>query len=863
LIPLTGLRVQEPEFRNWLKAKHWKDAQREPKTETNYVLRCARAEAGIQQLGFNARNLEELHASGKIGKFIHSLHALIEEPDSNEHALRLMVPKADDPRGQLYSMIAALRMYERFLDFVASGVPLAADPLQVLHDAFLTQAPEFTSFPDATDWPARERVYKDRTAQEIKEILASDLNDDECGNRICRALYKENDGPLVTWQVHQEATTSPDEVRVEFHSAIVELARSKEPAGIALVIANTRLVELRNGGFKSLTEGARLNYTIALWGLLHPNEGAPFKITKYKDVFKRLGIDWPFEDGKCDAQAFQSFTRALTEIKDALNERWDWQARDLIDVQTFLWIALHAASTEVSNNPNASTLAVSTTMPGPTNLILYGPPGTGKTYQTAKLAVELCDGTAPSDATEIKMRYSALANAGQIAFVTFHQSYAYEDFVEGLRPQTGGDGEDGSGAGFRLDPKQGVFREIAALADHARRNARRGNDYDFTGRQFFKMSLGRAGVEDHIYDAAIDGGYVVLGWGGEVDWSPKQFDDYQAVFAKWNEIEPGTSGNAGNISQVWRFRSSMREGDIVVISDGNLKFRAIGEIVGPYEFNPTGEGTYNHRRKVKWLLVLDESLPVDTIHDGQFSQASCYLLKHTHVKIEALARLLPGSGESSKEGPDQFVLIIDEINRANISKVFGELITLIESDKRLGEENELTLKLPYSGEPFGVPNNLHIIGTMNTADRSIALLDTALRRRFNFRELMPDPSTLSLASERTGIDLSALLQTINDRVEYLFDREHQIGHAYFIHCHSLADLHDVMRYRIIPLLAEYFYEDWSKVALVLGDAEGAENFIKRTKLTAPAGMSSGGFEEDRYRWEVCEQFADSAYVHLT
>ncbi len=499
----------------------------------------------------------------------------------------------------------------------------------------------------------------------------------------------------------------------------------------------------------------------------------------------------------------------------------------------------------------------------PTNLILYGPPGTGKTYQTAKLAVELCDGVAPGEPEAIKSRYAALASAGQIAFVTFHQSYAYEDFVEGLRPETGSEGDDAASGGFRLSPKQGIFREIAALAEQARRNVGKGGDFNLSGRQFFKMSLGRAGVEDHIYDAAIEGDYVVLGWGGEVDWSPPQYKEWQAIFDKWNEIEPGTAGNAGNIAQVWRFRSSMREGDIVIVSDGNFKFRAIGEVIGPYEYNPTGERTYNHRRKVKWLLVLDESLPADTIIDGQFSMASCYLLKPAYVKLEALARLLPGPAPSSSEKPDQFVLIIDEINRANISKVFGELITLIESDKRLGEENELTLKLPYSGDPFGVPNNLHIVGTMNTADRSIALLDTALRRRFNFRELMPDPDTLSEASERTGVDLGALLRTINERVEYLFDREHQIGHAYFIHCRSMADLHDVMRFRIIPLLAEYFYEDWSKVALVLGDAEGAANFIKRTKLTPPAGMNSGGFEEERYRWEVCDTFADTAYASLT
>ena len=498
----------------------------------------------------------------------------------------------------------------------------------------------------------------------------------------------------------------------------------------------------------------------------------------------------------------------------------------------------------------------------PTNLILYGPPGTGKTYQTAREAVALCDGTAPDDRLAIKERYDALVEAGQISFVTFHQSYAYEDFVEGLRPVTGDDEGEGSAAGFRLEPRRGTFREISALAEQARHKGSRASGIDLGGRQFFKMSLGRAGIEDHIYDAALDGGYICLGWGGEVDWSAPRYQDYQAIYDKWNEIEPGTSGNAGNIAQVWCFRSSMKEGDIVVVSDGNSRFRAIGEIVGPYEFSPPGVRDYNHIRRVNWLLKLEESLPVETIHDGQFSMASCYSLKPSRMKLEALSRLLPGAPAPADSRPDQFVLIIDEINRANISKVFGELITLIEADKRLGQDNELTVKLPYSGDAFGVPSNLHILGTMNTADRSIALLDTALRRRFSFKELMPDPSRLADASARTGVDLGSLLKTMNERIEYLFDREHQIGHAYFIHCQTIADIHDVMRFRIIPLLAEYFYEDWSKVALVLGDAEGAGRFIKRTKLVAPAGMQSDGFDDERFRWDVREEFDDMAYAQF-
>ena len=301
------------------------------------------------------------------------------------------------------------------------------------------------------------------------------------------------------------------------------------------------------------------------------------------------------------------------------------------------------------------------------NTILYGPPGTGKTYATFRRCVEICDGDARLSDDEVQARYQELLEEGRIAFVTFHQSYGYEEFVEGLRP------DPQSGGKLRLVATDGVVKRI---------------------------------------------------------------------------------------------------------------------------------------------------------------------------------------GEAARGKKQPYILVIDEINRANISKVLGELITLLEPDKRQGAPHQVTVTLPHSEMPFTLPANLHILGTMNTADRSIALLDTALRRRFKFEELVPKPNLLKTVA---GINLAAVLRTINRRLEYLIDRDHLIGHAWLMGAETKPQIDEIMRHKVIPLIAEYFYEDWRKVRAVLGDTD---DFVRREPLEAPPGLQDAEADEVRYRWTVQDEFQGRAYSGL-
>lgn len=464
------------------------------------------------------------------------------------------------------------------------------------------------------------------------------------------------------------------------------------------------------------------------------------------------------------------------------------------------------------------------------NRILYGPPGTGKTYSVITQALKILNPdvdsdliTDPARRDEAVQMYNRYIESNQVVFCTFHQSYSYEDFVEGIRFVKESEG---------YEVRDGVFKRICNAARAVVTNRRHTYDFDLSTTNFHKISLGNTkDANDDIYDYCIQNNQIAMGWGNQVDYSLCSNKD--EIREKY--LEFANDERKFGIDAVDRFKHGIDIDDIVIVSNGNYKARAIGKVTGEYEYDEAGVIDYHHFRSVEWLWVSKDDadiVPVERILiDKIFSQQAIYMLAKENLNIESLRELITGRNEQGA-GESQFVIVIDEINRGNISKIFGELITLIEPDKRLGQKNEISVTLPYSGSKFTVPSNVHILGTMNTADRSIALLDTALRRRFEFIEMMPAYDVLP--SDVEGLDVRLLLQTLNDRIEYLYDRDHVIGHAYFItEKPSLGFYISVMQQRIIPLLQEYFYDNWESIELVLGGAGKNENdtdflIIKKT-----------------------------------
>ena len=285
----------------------------------------------------------------------------------------------------------------------------------------------------------------------------------------------------------------------------------------------------------------------------------------------------------------------------------------------------------------------------------------------------------------------------------------------------------------------------------------------------------------------------------------------------------------------------------------------MGKVTGDYEYRDDSElpnnPHYKHFRSVEWIFT-DEKISANEIYNKNLSQKTIYKLEKSILNKSSLLKRKKMTHRLPKN-PKNFVLIVDEINRGNVSSVFGELITLIEKDKRAGADEELSVTLPYSKETFSVPHNVYIIGTMNTADRSIEALDTALRRRFSFREMPPKPELIktvgSLKSHdgKLGdIDVVKILKTINNRIEKLIDKDHKIGHSYFLNISKKQDLKDTFRDKVIPLLEEYFFGDFGKISLVLGSSfiskEGADGVKFATSNDYDPSISNDLLERSVY-----------------
>lgn len=462
--------------------------------------------------------------------------------------------------------------------------------------------------------------------------------------------------------------------------------------------------------------------------------------------------------------------------------------------------------------PPTSILPTTPLLTFPLNQILFGPPGTGKTYATAAWAVAILEGRPVAEVeAEYQDQRPALQQLlrhyhtlGQVEFVTFHQSFSYEDFVEGIKPHLADQEATSSTAGatnylaYRLE--DGAFMRLSNRAVYGlnayheqQQPPSAGPDFDtlyqtFIGqlqqRQTEQADLlvfnTKSGPEVQLQPITEAGKLYLRHVNGQTDTQylvsrdrlrklHQAFPSAQQITNVYDDITACIGGC--NASVYWAMFNELKKFEIAGFST---------------HVQPSSLEERLRRMQENYGAVRDlaHSFDYDKLTPGDLAQAP------------------------------RFVLIIDEINRGNVAGIFGELITLLEEDKRGGTANALSLLLPYSKQAFTVPPNLYLLGTMNTADRSVEALDTALRRRFSFVEMPPLPD--KLPKEVVGVNLQLLLTALNERLEYLSDRDHRLGHAWLMGANSLPALQHVFEYKILPQLQEYFYGNWGRIRQVLG-----------------------------------------------
>lgn len=481
-----------------------------------------------------------------------------------------------------------------------------------------------------------------------------------------------------------------------------------------------------------------------------------------------------------------------------------------------------------------------TPIPGvPLNQILYGPPGTGKTYRVVDEALSVLDpaflkaNPGAEGRAARKGRYDQLVEQGRVSFVTFHQSFGYEDFIEGIKPvmragQLSYQLHDGvflnavRAAGGPLAPVEDGSEVPAAPASVP--GALR------TDGQVWRIYIDGAAPVSQVRDRSLARSEIRMG-----SWLQASTFGASGISSGPNRPVDLNSLSEEQLSaQQHAFKNSMREGDVVLLATGQDRIGAVGVVTGGYRFDPSSDPVfaldYAHARPVRWLAK-GLSLSAQEVTGKLFAQQTLQRVAGaTPAQVLAHLDLREEAFTPSSAAMQPHVLIIDEINRGNVSKIFGELITLLEAGKRAGSSEALTATLPLSRRALSVPQSLYVIGTMNTADRSLTLLDAALRRRFVFRPVWPEPEVLPVIEiGGDALDLRKFLYVINERIERLLSREQVIGHAYLLGLPAtLEGVASALRERILPLLEEYFFEDWSKIRTVLADdsKEEAQQFIQ-------------------------------------
>ncbi len=427
----------------------------------------------------------------------------------------------------------------------------------------------------------------------------------------------------------------------------------------------------------------------------------------------------------------------------------------------------------------------------PLNIILYGPPGTGKTYQSINYSVSIVENQpiekiCQQERSEVKKKFEKYVKEGQIAFCTFHQSLGYEDFIEGIKPVKP-ESEDEQ---LSYTVEDGIFKQMCVNASFSyvqkdiTRETKSALDFSSAYDEYIDSVSEQLLKGDEVKIKTISGGLVLVD-------SITRNNNIKIKHINGTREYTVSKNRLGKLAQAFP--------DLNQLTNINDQFRS--------EIGGSNSSAY-------WAVlnaVRQSSLKHLNKPEARIKDEKEYSYDDKKRIIETLK-----DEDFKKENPKQYVLIIDEINRGNVSQVFGEIITLMEDDKRLGAAEALQSILPYSKEKFGVPCNLHIIGTMNTADRSVEALDTALRRRFAFVNLEPEPEKLKTTED--GINLVEMLRTLNNRLSILKDSDHTIGHAWLWNVKNVEQLKEVFRVKILPLLKEYFYNDYEKLGLVIGDA---------------------------------------------